>query len=237
MLARLGITSCVVVGHSMGAQFAVELALQQPPLVTHLVLIGPVVDSRRTVGSTRCRAAGTLAQSRVGDCAVGRGDLNAIRPPGEYVRRSGHARPRDPIAGRQWCEQLAAQAPSARFAEVAADTTSCRRAIRGRCSRSSGGSSRSPQSSATDEHGAPARWLAEDSSRRWQLRSLASRWRRALPGVRRSVVVIPGIYEPWHFMEPLVLALHEAGHPVHVCPPPYTGARCSRCVAEYLRGS
>ena len=25
---------------------------------------------------------------------------------------------RDPIAGRQWCEQLAAQAPSARFAEV-----------------------------------------------------------------------------------------------------------------------
>ena len=47
MLDALDINSCVLVGHSMGAQFAVELAAQRPSLVSHLVLIGPVVDSRR----------------------------------------------------------------------------------------------------------------------------------------------------------------------------------------------
>lgn len=38
---------CVVIGHSMGAQIATELAAQYPELVSHLVLIGPVIDSRR----------------------------------------------------------------------------------------------------------------------------------------------------------------------------------------------
>lgn len=38
---------CVVVGHSMGAQIATELAVQHPDLVSHLVLVGPVTDSRR----------------------------------------------------------------------------------------------------------------------------------------------------------------------------------------------
>ena len=37
----------VVVGHSMGAQFAVELARQDPDAVTHVVLVGPVVDVKR----------------------------------------------------------------------------------------------------------------------------------------------------------------------------------------------
>lgn len=35
-------------------------------------------------------------------------------------------------------------------------------------------------------------------------------------GTGRPVVVIPGIYEDWRFMLPLVRRLHEAGHPVHV---------------------
>ncbi len=40
----------VVVGHSMGAQFALELALQHPHLVSQVVLVGPVVDpARRTL--------------------------------------------------------------------------------------------------------------------------------------------------------------------------------------------
>lgn len=34
----------VAVGHSMGAQFALDLALKNPDLVSHVVLIGPVVD-------------------------------------------------------------------------------------------------------------------------------------------------------------------------------------------------
>ena len=39
-----GITRAVVIGHSMGAQFAVELARTQPSLVSRLVLMAPVVD-------------------------------------------------------------------------------------------------------------------------------------------------------------------------------------------------
>ena len=37
-----------------------------------------------------------------------------------------------------------------------------------------------------------------------------------LGGTGRPVVVIPGVYEDWRFMLPLVRRLHAAGHPVHV---------------------
>lgn len=51
-----------------------------------------------------------------------------------------------------------------------------------------------------------------------QLRAVAS---RISPddfhsGTGRPVVVIPGVYETWQFMLPLIRALHRAGHPVHV---------------------
>lgn len=32
------------------------------------------------------------------------------------------------------------------------------------------------------------------------------------------VVLLPGIYETWFFLEPLARTLHEAGHPVHTVP-------------------
>ncbi|WP_382309488.1 esterase/lipase family protein [Herbiconiux sp. UC225_62] len=35
-------------------------------------------------------------------------------------------------------------------------------------------------------------------------------------GTERPCVVIPGVYETWHFMRPIVEALHERGHPVFV---------------------
>ena len=35
-------------------------------------------------------------------------------------------------------------------------------------------------------------------------------------GTRRPVVVLPGIWETWHFLRPLIEHLHDAGHPVHV---------------------
>ena len=138
VLARLGVTSCVLVGHSMGGQFAIELALQQPSLVTHLVLIGPVVDARRR---TLVQQALALARDSLGE----RRSTNAI-VLGDYLRcgprryvaelaammsyrteqKIGQVQApvlvmrgaRDPIAGRQWCALLVAQAPSARFAEV-----------------------------------------------------------------------------------------------------------------------
>jgi hypothetical protein len=35
-------------------------------------------------------------------------------------------------------------------------------------------------------------------------------------GTRRPVVVLPGIWETWHFLKPMIEHLHDAGHPVHV---------------------
>ncbi len=65
-----------------------------------------------------------------------------------------------------------------------------------------------------------ARWWVQDYLYALcrQLRSAASRTRAEefRSGTRRPVVVIPGIYEDWRFMLPLVRRLHGAGHPVHV---------------------
>ncbi len=50
VLDRLGIDPAVLVGHSMGAQWVVELAAQRPELASAIVVIGPVSDSEhRTV--------------------------------------------------------------------------------------------------------------------------------------------------------------------------------------------
>lgn len=51
-----------------------------------------------------------------------------------------------------------------------------------------------------------------------QLRSAVSRVSpdEFLSGDGRPVVVIPGIYEDWRFLLPLIEELHAAGHPVHV---------------------
>jgi pimeloyl-ACP methyl ester carboxylesterase len=35
-------------------------------------------------------------------------------------------------------------------------------------------------------------------------------------GHRNPVVIIPGVYENWQFMLPLIQSIHDAGHPVHV---------------------
>ena len=49
-LDRLGTGPVIAVGHSMGVQFAIELARQRPELVDRLVLVAPVVEpSRRSL--------------------------------------------------------------------------------------------------------------------------------------------------------------------------------------------
>ncbi|WP_258366422.1 triacylglycerol lipase [Curtobacterium sp. MCPF17_011] len=64
-----------------------------------------------------------------------------------------------------------------------------------------------------------ARWALLDWAYAavWQVRSLgpttADDYRS---GDRQAVVVIPGVYETWHFMRPLMDVLHDRGHPVHV---------------------
>ena len=139
VLAERGVESCIVIGHSMGVQFAVELALQVPGLVTRMVLLGPVVDPAR-----RSAAWHALALTR---------DALFSEPPSTNVvvftdyfrtgiqwyvtelpvmmdypldlRIRGVGQPvivlrgaRDPIARRPWCEYLAAQATDGAFAEV-----------------------------------------------------------------------------------------------------------------------
>lgn len=62
-------------------------------------------------------------------------------------------------------------------------------------------------------------WLLDYAyAARWQLRAFFNRTdpRSFATGSKASVVVLPGVYETWKFLQPLIEALHERGHPVHV---------------------
>lgn len=52
----------------------------------------------------------------------------------------------------------------------------------------------------------------------WQVRAALSRTDpiNFLSGTAAPVVIIPGVYESWQFMRPVIDALNKAGHPVHV---------------------
>jgi pimeloyl-ACP methyl ester carboxylesterase len=65
-----------------------------------------------------------------------------------------------------------------------------------------------------------AAWWAADYAYAlfWQARAIAG---RTAPDAFRSgtatpIVVIPGVYETWRFLQPLIRAMHERGHPVFV---------------------
>jgi pimeloyl-ACP methyl ester carboxylesterase len=159
VLAEYGVESCIVVGHSMGVQFAVELALQAPGLVTRTVLMGPVVDPERRSAAWHALALtrDALFSEPPSTNAVVFTDyfrtglrwyLTELPVMMEYPldsRIRGVAQPvlvlrggRDPIARRPWCQLLAGQAPDGAFAEVPR--------VRARCSghRSRGSSTCHP---------------------------------------------------------------------------------------------
>ncbi|RUR03280.1 alpha/beta fold hydrolase [Labedella endophytica] len=123
---RLGIDRAVVVGQSMGAQFAIALARARPDLVAGLVLIGPVVDdrhytalaqgmalaldsSRETVSGNllvfrdyvRCgpRWFGATLRSMLAYPTLER--ARGLPMPAIVVRGAG-----DPIAGAEWVIRL-----------------------------------------------------------------------------------------------------------------------------------
>lgn len=54
----------------------------------------------------------------------------------------------------------------------------------------------------------------------WQARALVDRTDpdSFLSGDRLPIVVLPGVYETWQFLRPLIAAVHRRGHPVHVVP-------------------
>jgi pimeloyl-ACP methyl ester carboxylesterase len=66
-------------------------------------------------------------------------------------------------------------------------------------------------------------WWARDYAYAvtWQARAYLDRTASSVyadgPGV--PIVVIPGVYETWRFLQPLVRAMHDRGHPVHVVDP------------------
>lgn len=139
VLADEGVRSCVVVGHSMGVQFAVELALQQPDLVSRVVLMGPVTDPARKSAAWHALALtrDALFSEKPSTNVVVFGDyfkaglrwyltqlpvmLNypmeqrtrEVTQPVLVLRGA-----RDPIARRSWCENLANQPRHGSLVEV-----------------------------------------------------------------------------------------------------------------------
>lgn len=138
-LADAGVRSCVVLGHSMGTQSAVELALQEPELVAGIVLMGPVVDDDR---KSVARQALALTRDAMFSESLGsnlivfsdyfragpRWYLTELPVMMEYpieARVRGVSQPvlvmrgsKDPIATRSWCQRLADQAPQGSLIEI-----------------------------------------------------------------------------------------------------------------------
>ncbi|WP_306900801.1 alpha/beta fold hydrolase [Arthrobacter sp. B1I2] len=138
VLEKMGVTQAVLVGHSMGAQFATELAVQHPDLVSHVVLLGPVVNPEQSTVRQQTLALGldSLRESPAGNAVVltdyARAGLRwyltelpvmmtydlgaqlALVPQPVLVIRGS----RDPVAPRPWCEKLAVTAPNGRFLEL-----------------------------------------------------------------------------------------------------------------------
>ncbi|MDR7234745.1 alpha/beta hydrolase [Agrococcus sp. BE272] len=138
LLARLGLPPVVLVGHSMGAQWAVELAVQRPELVSRVVAIAPVVDAaRRSVREQlvalladavreppslveiactdylRCGVAWYAAQLRQTLAYPIERRLPVLRRP-LLIVRGAH----DTVAGEAWCRALRDAAPDAALVRI-----------------------------------------------------------------------------------------------------------------------
>lgn len=139
-LEQLGVLEFVLVGHSMGTQFAIEAALQQPGRVSRLVLMAPVVDPLRRTVVQQALALGRdslLFESPSANALVftdylrcGPGwYLKTLRVMMDYSteqRITGVAAPvlvlrgtSDPVSSAEWCRRVAAHAPVGQLREIA----------------------------------------------------------------------------------------------------------------------
>lgn len=138
VVASLGLPPVVLVGQSMGCQWVVELAVQRPDLVAHVVTIGPVVDAahRTVLAQSTALAVDTLGESPGANALVFTDYLRCGVP--WYLTQLRHmlryriedraaelTRPllivrggRDPIAGQEWCRRLRDAAPDARLVVI-----------------------------------------------------------------------------------------------------------------------
>lgn len=92
------------------------------------------------------------------------------------------------------------------------------------------------------EHLRELGWWAKDYvyAGAWQARAALDRTdpQTFSDGTGAPIVVLPGVYETWQFLRPLVDALHARGHPVHVVAPARRNDRpvveIAEMVARYL---
>ena len=138
-LEQLGVLEYVVVGHSMGTQFAVEAALQQPSRIPHVVLMGPVVNDQRCTVAQQALALGRdclFFESPSSNALVFTDYLRCgptwyiknLRVMMDYrieERIAGVTAPvlvirgaNDPVAPTEWCRRLAERASAAEFVEI-----------------------------------------------------------------------------------------------------------------------
>lgn len=130
-LQRLGVGRRVLVGHSMGTQFAIEQAIRRPDEVAGIVLIAPVVDTRRRNLPAQARdlALDTLREPPWANAWVltdhVRGGpgwyLVTLKAMFDYDTEARTALTRcpvvvvrgehDPVAREPWCRRLSSAAP------------------------------------------------------------------------------------------------------------------------------
>lgn len=144
-LRTTGRWPAVMVGNSMGAQTAVELAIRHPELVEQLVLIGPTIDAEarglfRQAGKLLVDA--TIERPSLVLLTVTDSLLTRRRAVFRYVRASftHHLEDRiglvqapvtivrgelDPLVPRRWAHRLTELAPRGRFIEVAGGGHAC----------------------------------------------------------------------------------------------------------------
>ncbi|NUP58474.1 MAG: alpha/beta hydrolase [Pseudarthrobacter sp.] len=138
-LKASGIRSYILVGHSMGVQFAIEAALYAPGQARKLVLMGPVVDDRHR--SVRRQALAlfldALLRENAGSNWIVFSDYFRCGPRWYFTelpimmayptekRLAGIDVPvlvlrgdRDQVAGPEWSLRLSRMAAQGRFAEV-----------------------------------------------------------------------------------------------------------------------
>jgi len=131
LMDRLGLAGAVLVGHSMGAQWVVELAVHRPELASNVVVIGPVSDDQRrsVAAQSIALAVDTIGEPLDGNVIVFTDYLRC--GPRWYLRQLRHmiSYPienrvsaltcplliirggNDPIAGLAWARRLRDHAP------------------------------------------------------------------------------------------------------------------------------
>lgn len=138
VLGELGLDRSVLLGHSMGAQCVVELAVERPGLASHVVLIGPAVDSAHKTVLRQALALGLnslmekplLSAVQFRDClrCGPRWFLKALPvamsyPLEERLQTVDHPvlivrGARDPVARPLWCRRLTSIAKNGTLLDI-----------------------------------------------------------------------------------------------------------------------